>query len=238
MQSSEIWAESGLEQLAPIGRETVQDRVYRQLRVALICGGFDASEVFLAGDLASRLSVSSMPVREALARLVSERALEAMQNRRVRVPLLTLERAQDIASARALVECDLAQRAMAGLTLADLDTLHDLTAAYEAARDPRDIAQLNHAFHFAIYAKAGSPVLLPIVESLWMQAGPFVRAAARLHSPLSDPSATMHHHGIVQSLRAGDAAKVAQELSADIQRAFTILERAAPEFWQAQAEAA
>ena len=32
-------------------------------------------------------------MREALARLVSERALEAMANRRVRVPLLTLERA-------------------------------------------------------------------------------------------------------------------------------------------------
>jgi DNA-binding GntR family transcriptional regulator len=154
------------------------------------------------------------------------------------VPLLSLDRAHDIAAARSLVECDLAQRAMTHLTGGDLGTLENLTTTYEAARDPRDVAQHNHAFHFAIYAKAGSSVLLPFVESLWMQAGPYVRAAARLHSPLTDPSATMHHHGILQALRAADAAGVVRELNADIQRAFTILERAAPEFWQAQAEAA
>ncbi|MDN5787294.1 GntR family transcriptional regulator [Pseudorhodobacter sp.] len=238
MRSSETWAESGLDRLAPIGRETVQDRIYRQLRVALICGGFDAGEVFLAGDLATRMSVSSMPVREALARLVSERALEAMQNRRVRVPLLTIDRARDIAAARSLIESDLAQRAIGHITGDDLATLDELTRTYEAAKDPRDVAHLNHAFHFAIYEKAGSSVLLPFVESLWMQAGPYVRAAARLHSPLTDPSATMHHHGILQALRAGDALDVVRELNADIQRAFTILERAAPEFWAEQAEAA
>jgi DNA-binding GntR family transcriptional regulator len=62
------------------------------------------------------MSVSSMPVREALARLVSERALEAMPNRRVRVPLLTLERARDIAQARTLIESELAARAIGNLT--------------------------------------------------------------------------------------------------------------------------
>ncbi len=228
----------GLDQLSPIGRETVQDRIYRQLRDSLIRGGFDAGEIFLAGDLAQRMSVSSMPVREALARLVSERALEAMQNRRVRVPLLTLERARDIARARALIEVELALRAVKVLTAQHITQLEALTAEYEAARDPRDIAHLNHAFHFAIYTTAGSSVLLPFVESLWMQAGPYVRAAARLHSPLTDPSATMHHHGILQSIKSGDHALLQAELQADITRAFSILEKAGPGFWQTQAEAA
>ena len=67
----------GLDGLAPVGRETVQDRIYRQLRNALIQARFDAGEIFLAGDVAQRMSVSSMPVREALARLVSERAMVA-----------------------------------------------------------------------------------------------------------------------------------------------------------------
>ena len=100
MQGGTDFGAGGLDQLAPIGRETVQDRIYRQLRDALTGGCFDAGEVFLAGDIAARMSVSSMPVREALARLVSERALEAMPNRRVRVPPLSLERARDIAAAR------------------------------------------------------------------------------------------------------------------------------------------
>lgn len=238
MQGGTDFGTGGLDQLAPIGRETVQDRIYRQLRDALIRGGFDAGEVFLAGDIAARMSVSSMPVREALARLVSERALEAMPNRRVRVPPLSLERARDIAAARALIECEMTARAVAQLTAADLARLTRLTEEYEAATEARDVAHLNHAFHFAIYGQAGSAVLLPFVESLWMQAGPYVRAAARLHSPLTDPSATLHHHGILDGLRNKDSRKARAELQADINRAFFILEQAGPEFWQEQAEAA
>jgi DNA-binding GntR family transcriptional regulator len=214
-------------------RETVQDKVYRQLRDALIRGGFDAGEGFLAGDLAQRLSVSSMPVREALARLVSERALEAMTNRRVRVPPLSLDRARDIVTARTLIEGELARRATERIGAAELAHLAELTRAYEAAADARDVAHLNHAFHFGIYEAAGSSVLLPFVESLWMQAGPYVRAAARVHSPLTDPSATLHHHGILEALRAKDAERVVAELKADIGQAFALLERAGDSVWGA-----
>ena len=42
-----------------------------------------------------------MPVREALGRLVSEQALEALPNRSVRVPLITRERLDDLARAAA-----------------------------------------------------------------------------------------------------------------------------------------
>ena len=145
IQTSSKFDGPGLDNLAPVTRETVQDRIYRQLRDALIQGRFDAGEIFLAGDVAQRMSVSSMPVREALARLVSERALEAMANRRVRVPLLTLERARDIAQARTLIEGELAARAIANLTDADIEQLEALTAEYEATREAQDVATLNHA---------------------------------------------------------------------------------------------
>ncbi|WP_394687889.1 GntR family transcriptional regulator [Hoeflea sp.] len=221
----------GLDQLEPVERETVQDRIYAQLRTSLIQGSFDAGEVFLPGDIARRMSVSSMPVRETLARLVSERALEAMPNRRVRVPLITLEKARDIAHARALIEGDLAARAIGNLTEDDIARLDQLTCDYDATRDPREVATLNHAFHFQLYRAAGSSVLLPIVESLWMQAGPYVRAAARLHSPGTDRAATHHHRGILAAIAAGDVAQVSAELRADINQAFAILERADAEFW-------
>ena len=224
----------GLDRLSPVERETVQDRIYRQLRDALIQGRFDAGEFFLAGDVAQRMSVSSMPVREALARLVSERALEAMPNRRVRVPLLTLERARDIAQARSLIEGELAARAMENLSVADVARLEALTAEYERSRDTGEIATLNHAFHFQLYQAAGSSVFMPIIESLWMQAGPYVRAAAKLHRPLTDRAATLHHRGILSAIAAGDRARVAQELKADINQAFAILERAGADFWDSE----
>lgn len=227
----------GLSGLAPVDRETLQDRTYRQLRAALIRGGFDAGETFRINDVARRMSVSAMPVREALGRLISEGALESGPNRSIRVPPLTALRARDIASARALIEGELAGRAIAHLSAADLARLDRLTASYDAAREMREIADLNHGFHFLIYRRAGSPVLLQFVESLWMQAGPYVRAAARRHSALTDAAATLHHREITEAIRDGDAARAAAALRADIGRVFAILERAGAEVWNV-AEAA
>lgn len=224
---------SGLDALSPVTRETAQDRVYRQLRTALIRASFDAGEQFFANEVAERMSVSSMPVREALARLVSERALEATPNRRVRVPLLTQARARDVAHARKLVEGELARLALPRITAADIARLEALTLDYEAATDPGDVADLNHAFHFLIYDRAASPVLISMAESLWMQAGPFVRAAARQHEPTLDYAATLHHHGILDALRAGDARALDHALITDISQAFDILERAADPVWAA-----
>src|SRR5688572_21118264 len=119
-----------------------------------------------------------MPVREALARLVSEQALEAMPNRSVRVPLITAARLDDLARARRLVEGELTALALPHLEALDFDELRALTVACEAAFSGDDpdkahlTSELNHAFHFRIYMAAGSAVLIPVVESLWLQSGP------------------------------------------------------------------
>ena len=64
--------------LSPVGRETLHDRVYAELRRSLIHGMFDAGDMLRIQDLAATLQTSTMPVREALGRLVSEQALEAL----------------------------------------------------------------------------------------------------------------------------------------------------------------
>jgi DNA-binding GntR family transcriptional regulator len=73
--------------LAPVGRETVQDRVYGELRRALIGGLFAPGQVLTIRQLSDALMTSTMPVREALGRLISEQALEALPSRQIRVPL-------------------------------------------------------------------------------------------------------------------------------------------------------
>jgi DNA-binding GntR family transcriptional regulator len=132
-----------------------------------------------------------------------------------------------------LVEGELTLRAMPNLTRTDVTRLAALTADYEAATDAQTVAHLNQAFHFSIYARAGSSVLLPVVESLWMQAGPFVRAAVRRHDPAQDAAPTVHHRAIMDAILARDAAAAVRALEADITQAFRILERAGAEVWEA-----
>jgi DNA-binding GntR family transcriptional regulator len=86
--------------LAPVGRETVQDRVYGELRRALIGGLFAPGQVLTIRQLADALMTSTMPVREALGRLITEQALEALPNRQIRVPPITPDRLTDLLRAR------------------------------------------------------------------------------------------------------------------------------------------
>ncbi|EHS53671.1 transcriptional regulator, GntR family [Rhizobium sp. PDO1-076] len=215
--------------LTPVERETVQDRVYGQLRRTLINGGFAAGDMLRIVDLAERLKTSTMPVREALGRLVSEQALEALPNRSVRVPLITRERLDDLERARILIEGRLVALACHRLTPDDHEGLKQTNRDCEAAfeRHGQDIApvtsEINQRFHFQIYRAAGSQVLIPMVESLWLQSGPVVRAAAHIHDEQGGLAATNHHWTIVAALEARDEQAAVEALANDIGRSFDLV---------------
>ena len=217
--------------LSPVGRETLQDRVYSELRRSLIHGMFDAGDMLRIQDLAETLQTSTMPVREALGRLVSEQALEALPNRSVRVPLITRERLDDLARARRLIEGQVTALALPRLTADDFSRLRQLTEDCEAAFRKEDedkahhTSELNHDFHFYIYRAAGSAVLIPIVESLWLQSGPYVRAAAQIHDEHRDISATHYHWALIEALERGDRAQAVKALKNDITRSFNLVRR-------------
>ena len=220
-----------LDSLAPVGRETMNERVYSELRRSLIHGVFEAGEVLRIAELAETMQTSTMPVREALARLVSERALEALPSRSVRVPLITPQRLDDLAHARRLVEGELVRLALPKIDTAELSELRALTRACEAAfaSEAPDRAQstseLNHAFHFRIYRAARSAVLIPIVESLWLQSGPYVRAAARIHQEEGRALAVHHHWALVAALESRDADRAVAALEDDITHSFNLIRR-------------
>ncbi|WP_395676738.1 GntR family transcriptional regulator [Inquilinus sp.] len=215
--------------LSPVGRETLHDRVYAELRRSLIHGMFNAGEVLRIVELAETLQTSTMPVREALGRLVSEQALEALPNRSVRVPLITRERLDDLARARCLIEGQVTALALPNLSTEDFVRLRQLTVACEEAfrSDEADKAhrtsELNHDFHFAIYRAAGSAVLIPIVESLWLQSGPYVRAAAQIHDEQRDIPATHFHWELIAALERGDTGGSTRALTDDITRSFRLI---------------
>ena len=90
-RSSLARAEPAEPPFEPIDRMTLQERVYLALRKALILGRFAPGQALTVNELALRFETSPMPVREALARLVSEQALETSSNRSVRDSFLVGE---------------------------------------------------------------------------------------------------------------------------------------------------
>jgi DNA-binding GntR family transcriptional regulator len=211
--------------LARIERETVQERVYAVLRDRLMRGGFEPGQKLKIAELASALGTSAMPVREALNRLTAERAIESMPNRSMRVPSLSKESLRDLMEARFAIEGLAVSRAASNMDTATLHSLRQLIAA-QSETDAEHIseasAEQNRAFHFAIYRRSGSVVLLPIIESLWLQFGPYLRVASERFDG-REGRGTNFHVAIVDALARGEGNAARKALESDIGRAFDLV---------------
>lgn len=215
--------------LAPVGRDTVQDRVYQELRRALIGGLFAPGQVLTIRQLADALATSTMPVRDAVGRLITEQALEILPNRSIRVPPITTERIDDLLRTRVLLEGEAISLAAGRMTPHLVASIRAIMLEWEELRlggNPETVDRevtLNHAFHFEIYRACGSSVLMPMIESLWLQSGPFTRAAIYAFSEAGANDAARFHHDIVNALAKGDAKAARAALVADISRPFAYL---------------
>jgi DNA-binding GntR family transcriptional regulator len=225
--------------LARIERETVQERVYGVLRDGLMRGGFEPGQKLKIAELASALGTSAMPVREALNRLIAERAIEALPNRSVRVPSLSKDALQDLMETRFALEGLAVARAATNMSPAILARLRELIAA-QSETDAEHIsaasAEQNRAFHFTIYRQSGSTVLLPIIESLWLQFGPYLRVASERFDG-RDGRGTNFHVEMVEALARGDGKAARAALESDIGRAFKLV-MTDPQVWQRSGGAA
>jgi DNA-binding GntR family transcriptional regulator len=219
----------------PVAKSSVTDQVYQQIRDLILDGEIEPGQTVTIQSLADAFGVSTMPVREALHRLVAAKALTVVSGRSVGVAPLSAERLADLTRVRKAVEGLAAERAAAHVTAADLDRLQQLIEQMaEAAlrRDRQQFVPANREFHFLIYGRSGSAALLAVIESLWLQISPYFDL---LHAVGNWRTANRFHQALHKALAAGDAAAARQAVIDDIDaaaRALSVLleadERVAP----------
>jgi DNA-binding GntR family transcriptional regulator len=159
---------------------TAHESVYRTLRERILIGGFEPGMAVTLRGLADTLGVSVMPVRDAVRRLIAERALTMQDNRRVRVPEMTRAKFNQVVFARQTLEPELAARALPSMSARDIKTLETIDHTIDRAMAKGDVEGYmrgNFQFHFTIYKLAANDMLLGLVESIWLQFGPFMRMA-------------------------------------------------------------
>lgn len=168
--------------VARISRDTLADRVYADLRELVLAGHFPPGEKLTLRGLAAALGTSPMPVRDAVGRLVSAKALEMLPNRTVQVSWPSRERFDEIVLIRSNLEGLAAELAATRRTAAELNAIKRLAAAFEEVADrqeagsPRAI-KANRRLHFTVYDAAGSPMLREMIGALWLQIGPLLALA-------------------------------------------------------------
>ena len=192
---------------------TVQTQIAFRLRQALIQGQFQPGEALKLRDIARRFGTSMQPVREVIKQLVAEQALEALPNRSARIPMLSREKLEDLIQVRIAVEGLAAALAAKHVKAQDIDKLRKLLN-----RQPKDEVEhiVRHRdFHFILYRVARSTTLLPIIERLWLQLGPYLRLATHNVRSLND-TGLKYHYAVIDALERRDAKAARKAIEMDI----------------------
>lgn len=183
---------------------SAHDRLYRSLRTQVMHGELPPGHALTLRGLGEQFGVSMTPAREAVQRLVAEGALTLSSSGRITTPELTSERIEELAAIRAMLEPELATRALPRAHFALIDRLaaiNQLNAEAVARQDAVAYVRTNLEFHRTLYLRAQAPAMLAMCETVWLQLGPTMRA---LYARLRRNEPPHHHKLILAALRAGD----------------------------------
>ena len=206
--------------------ESARNRGTRALREKLIIGRIQPGRGMTLRGLAAELGVSPMPVREAIQGLAAERALDLSPSGRICVPRLDQRRIGEILDARALLEPRAAELAAPHI---------DRDCARQLARIDDDIdrslldgdveryLRLNHDFHFTIYRRSQSDVFLPLIETLWLRFGPFMRM---IYGRVGTTGLVDHHKRAIAAAERGQARELSEAIRLDIHEGMQLIAEA------------
>jgi DNA-binding GntR family transcriptional regulator len=203
--------------------QAAHDRVYRAMRTRIMHGEIAPGEAFTLRGIGKEYGVSMTPVREALRRLVAEGALFLSSSGRVSAPELSNERIEELAALRALLEVELASRALprAHMALIDrLQTINGVISEHVATRDAVGYIRSNLEFHRTLYLRAQAPAMLAIAETVWLQLGPTMRA---LYGRLRRTDPPHYHKLIIAALKAGDEPGLRLAVRSDVTQGLRLL---------------
>ena len=201
----------------------VHETVYRNLRAEILVGSIKPGEVLTLRGLAKRFAVSVMPVREAVRRLTAEGALSISPSGRIFTPKLTHERIEELASVRALLEPELASKALPRVHNALIDRLVLINSTIDqmiAKKDANGYVRSNLEFHRTLYLRAQARSTLALVETVWLQFVPTMRA---LYDEIPRNQAPNYHRKILSTLRVGDEPGLRLAVRADVTNGLRML---------------
>ena len=202
---------------------TSHEAVYRALRVMIMHGELEPGQSLTIRGLASNFGVSMTPARDAVRRLSAEGALSISSTGRVGTPELSNERIEELASIRALLEPELASRALPRAHLNLLERLSNINSSIDQAivkDDAVDYIRRNLEFHRTLYLRAQAPAMLALVETVWLQLGPTMRS---LYSQLQRREASHNHRLAIAALKVGDEQSLKLAIRADVTQGLRML---------------
>jgi DNA-binding GntR family transcriptional regulator len=204
---------SSLPQLERPDVRSIEEVVTTALRDAILSGELRPGERLPQEQLADRLRVSRIPLRDALRRLEAEGLVHIGPRRGAEVSSLDRAGVLEIYEIRSALEPELMRRAVAALEPADIKRLVDMSEQMDARVDkPAEGLRARRAFYSELYAFADRPRVHRLILGL--------RDDVQRYHVLKNVAAALHDHAEIRDcIRVKDAARAAQIHSQHLRRA-------------------
>jgi DNA-binding GntR family transcriptional regulator len=194
---------------------TTQQHAVEWLRAAIVSGELRPGARIPQEDVAERIGVSLIPVREALRVLESEGQVTYLPRRGYFVTELRVADLVEIFELRHLLESRAARKAAEQLDDELLERMaqaaRDCTVAGEAGDVAAELAA-NRRFHLGLFEAAGEPHTMRLVRLLWESTEAY--RALYYNSPIHRRAADEAHERILDAARRRDADDLVAELDA------------------------
>lgn len=183
--------------------------IYDELRQSILTLKLRPGEPLDEISLTEQFGLSRSPVRDALARLVSEGLVTSLPNRTTIVTPFEIAEFPNYISALDLIQRTVTRLAALHRSEADMVSIEAANAAYMAAIERGDfqaMAELNKSFHLEVARAAKNPYFLNYYEKLLGEG----QRLLHLHFDyiLNEASSTRlgrDHDDIIDAIRARDA---------------------------------
>ena len=178
---------------------TATEYVEGTLRQGILSGVLPGGMALRQEELATTFGVSRQPVREALRQLEAQALIDFFPHRGAVVTEISAADAADHYAIRAALEPAALRLSLPLLEPSDLAAARGIVAEMDAEPDQSRLGELNRRFHMALYAKAGRPRLLALVDQHLASADRYLRfhlaAFGRSHLSQSE------HRALVEACR-------------------------------------
>jgi DNA-binding GntR family transcriptional regulator len=205
-----------LPDLAPVRPRTLSDEAAQRLRSAIRSGVLRPGIRLVERDLAERLGMSRIPIREAIQRLSEEGLIVKLAHRGAFVYGPTRKEIEEISSLRVVLERFVVERVIANWTPTHETHLRQIVQTMRQAGAQNDLQLVyehDFLFHSALWEIAEHNLLLEVVSSLRSRINRFLHEA---NGALTSAELELHicsHDDLIDVIQQGHVPTAQDEIT-------------------------
>ncbi len=208
--------------VASAGRRprTASQFVEQVLKAAILDGRLAPGTPLRQEALAEAFDVSRMPIREALRQMEAEALIEFAPHKGAVVAEISAQDQADTYVIRQALEPVALALSIPHLTRDDLDRAEDLIGDMDREPDHGRLGELNRRFHISLYAGAGHPKLLDLIEQQLIAHDRYLRFHLAIRG--REEILQEDHRAMVEAAARGDIDRAVKVLGQHLERAATV----------------